>query len=219
MTDQKLPFYIFIDESGNFDFTSKGTKHFVLGAYATFQPAESALSLLRLKYELLNKGVDNPEFHASYDKQAVRDRVFETINKIPMFKPHVIYGNKELLVTRLRSDQGIYTLFRRAMIRFYCASIDTSVTSNVVVIFDQALTKTKQGILAGVLKPELKKLGIPFGLYFHRMSTEYNGQIADYISWSKYVSLERNEPRPWAALQLGCRPTDFNIFQNYKKVD
>ena len=74
MTDQKLPFYIFIDESGNFDFTSKGTKHFVLGAYATFQPAESALSLLRLKYELLNKGVDNPEFHASYDKQAVRDR-------------------------------------------------------------------------------------------------------------------------------------------------
>jgi len=217
MTDSKSPFYIFIDESRNFDFTHKGTKHFVLGSYATCQPAESALSLLRLKYEFLIEGRDIPEFHASEDKQAARDRVIERINKIPMFKPHVIYGKKEQLALSLRSDQGIYNLFGKAMIRFYCASIDTSITSSVIVIFDQALTKTKQGIVAGVLKPELKKLGLPFRLYFHRMSTEYNGQIADYICWSKFISLERNEQRPWAALQLSCRPTDFNIFRNHRQ--
>lgn len=30
--------YLFIDESGNFDFSPKGTKYFVLTALATFDP-------------------------------------------------------------------------------------------------------------------------------------------------------------------------------------
>ncbi len=53
-----------------------------------------------------------------------------------------------------------------------------------------------------------------FHIYFQRLISDGNGQIADYICWAKYVELERNELRPWTALQNSLRPTDFNIFWN-----
>lgn len=41
--------YIFIDESGNFDFSPGGTKYFVLTAFVTFNPVEERDTLLHLK--------------------------------------------------------------------------------------------------------------------------------------------------------------------------
>jgi hypothetical protein len=213
MTEQKSPLYIFVDESGNFDFTNKGTNHFVLGAFATYDPIQSATNLLKLKYALLREGYDITQFHAAEDKQIIRDLVFKSIDSIPLSMSHVIYGNKHLLAPNLQTDQGIYSLFGRAMIRFYRNGLNIDRTSSIIIIFDQALPAKKRGYLAGILKPELKELGIPFRIYFHKMSTDFNGQIADYISWAKYVELERSETRPWNFLQASSRPTDFDIFR------
>ncbi len=46
------------------------------------------------------------------------------------------------------------------------------------------------------------------------MVTYMNGQIADYVAWSKFVQLERNELRPWTSLTSTLQPSDFNIFRN-----
>jgi len=50
--------YIFIDESGNFDFTKKGTKYFILTGFATFNPVINREKLLELKYDLCARGYD-----------------------------------------------------------------------------------------------------------------------------------------------------------------
>jgi len=47
--------YVFIDESGNMDFSDKGTKHFVLAALTTLQPLVSSSALQSLKYSLLKE--------------------------------------------------------------------------------------------------------------------------------------------------------------------
>ena len=66
---------LFIDEAGNFDFSPKGTRYFVLTCMSTFQPVEERDKILSLRYELLADGTDQEFFHATEDKQIVRDKV------------------------------------------------------------------------------------------------------------------------------------------------
>ncbi len=210
--------FIFIDESGNFDFTPSGTSHFVLGGVATTSPASSAKEFLTLKYRLLKEGNDVSEFHASEDRQFIRNQVFPVINSMTEINAHVIYGDKHFLATSLQSPSGIYSLYGKAMIKYFIQVYASYSLSSITVVFDRTLTKKLRGQFEGILKPELKKMNIPFNIYFHPMSTENNGQVADYISWAKYVELERSELRPWGSLIPKLRPTELNIFRNgYQK--
>ena len=45
--------YIFLDESGNFDFSPSGTKYFILTALSTTLPFEIGSPLLKHRYDLL----------------------------------------------------------------------------------------------------------------------------------------------------------------------
>ncbi|MEI9907324.1 MAG: hypothetical protein WDO06_04885 [Actinomycetota bacterium] len=85
--------------------------------------------------------------------------------------------------------------------------------AQVVIVFDTALTNKHQSAFKSAVIPEIKHLHKKFHIYFQAMKTDANGQIADYICWSKYVALERDEQRPWDLLQTKLRPTEFNIFR------
>jgi len=47
--------------------------------------------------------------------------------------------------------------------------------------------------------------------FFHQTAADFNGQIADYGSWAKLVSLERQEHRPLQTLS-SIPKTAFDIF-------
>jgi hypothetical protein len=206
--------FVFIDESGNFDFSEKGTRHFVMAGVAALAPLDSAAEMQALRYQLLAEGVDASSFHAAEDRQFIRDRVFQTFELIENVKVHAIFGDKHRAAPRLQSDSQLHALFGRALIRYFLRVFDASDYQRVVVVFDQALTKKKQGDFHGVIKPELKAMRKPFHIYFQKMVTDMNGQIADYVAWSKYVQLERRELRPWESLNASLRPSDFNIFRD-----
>jgi hypothetical protein len=206
--------FVFIDESGNFDFSTKGTRHFVMAGVAALAPLDSAAEMQTLRYKLLSEGVDVPGFHAAEDRQFVRDRVFKTFESIENVKVHAIYGDKHRAAPQLQSDSKLHGLFGRALIKYFLRVFDSADYKRVVVIFDQALTKSKQGDFHGVIKPELKALGKPFHIYFQKMLTDMNGQIADYVAWSKFVQIERYELRPWDNLGISLKPSDFNIFRS-----
>ena len=206
--------FVFVDESGNFDFSDKGTKHFVMAGVAALAPLHSAAEMQALRYQLLAEGIDVPSFHATEDKQFVRDRVFSTFESIKNVKAHAIYGDKHLAAPRLQSDSQLHALFGGALIKYFLKVFDSSDYKRVVVVFDQTFPKGKQGHFHKVIKPELKALKKPFHIYFQKMATDMNGQIADYIAWSKFVQLERNELRPWRSLTFTLQPSDFNIFRN-----
>lgn len=74
--------YIFIDESGNFDFSTRGTRHLVMCAYSTNQPEKDTTEFQNLKYSLLSDGVEQECFHATEDLQKVRDSVFKLIKNM-----------------------------------------------------------------------------------------------------------------------------------------
>ena len=60
--------YIYLDESGNFDFSDNGTPFFLLCAMTTPRPAATQQPLQELKYKLLEDGNDIEGFHASEDE-------------------------------------------------------------------------------------------------------------------------------------------------------
>lgn len=73
--------YIFADESGNFDFTRKprATKYFIL-CTASMGSCNVANDLFALRRELAWQGLPLGDyFHATTDKQAVRDAVFDVL--------------------------------------------------------------------------------------------------------------------------------------------
>src|SRR3990167_8684088 len=80
--------YIFIDESGNFDFSQSGTKYFILTALSTTKPFDIGMPLLKLRYELLPNYACGPNmeesgyFHASEDTQEVRNNVFQILTSV-----------------------------------------------------------------------------------------------------------------------------------------
>jgi hypothetical protein len=204
--------YVFVDESGNFDFSDRGTAHFVLGAVATTDPATSASHLQRLKYRLLDTGHDISSFHATEDKQVIRNEVFAAMAVVENMRIHVIHGDKHRAAPVKQSDEALYTLFGRALIRYFLRVYEDVGIDRIVVVFDRTLTGKKRGAFEQAIKPELKASQLRFAVYFQPMDTDFNGQMADYASWAKFVSLERAEHRPWIALQA-LNPSDFDIFR------
>ena len=203
--------FVFVDESGNFDFSALGTRHFVMSAVAATAPLESASILHNLRYRLLTEGHDVSEFHATEDRQHVRDRVFESFNSVTNVVSHVLYVDKREVSSQIRTDSQLHLRFGRAMIRHVIDAFEGREFEAVVVVFDQALTQKKQGAFRLAMKPELKQLSKPFHIYFHRMVTDMNGQIADYIAWSKFVALERGEQRPWKAVVAALNPSEMDL--------
>jgi len=72
--------YVFIDESGNYVFTSKGTSYLVLTSLMTTDISLGVMELYELKHRLIDPGADIKYFHASEDRQAVCDEVFTVIS-------------------------------------------------------------------------------------------------------------------------------------------
>ena len=203
--------YVFIDESGNFDFSESGTRHFVMAALATSNPLGSAAIMHSLRYELLAEGRDISMFHASEDRQDVRDRVFSSLNLVQGAMAHVAYCDKSQLPKKFQTDTQLHAICGRAVINRALNQVDSYSVGSVVVILDQALPKRKQGEFRHAVAPELKRFAKPFHIYFQRLAWDVNGQIADYLSWSKFVLLERAEERPWRSVISALAPTDSGV--------
>lgn len=203
--------YVFLDESGNLDFSRGGTQHYVLAAVTSVNPLVSSQDLQRLKYEQLENGIDTEYFHASEDKQTTRNKVIAQLQTMAnTVAVHYIYAKKPKAYPALQNSARFYGKLGTTLCRFIVEH-RTNGYDKVVIVFDKALPNKERKSFLGEIKPELKKLGKPYEIYFHRTLSDFNGQIADYFAWSKYVSLERNEQRPIQVLS-NITMTEFDLF-------
>jgi hypothetical protein len=192
--------FAYIDESGNFDFNHTGTKHLVMAVFCTTDPASNSFALAKLKYEIMGQGIDLANFHASEDLQRVRDQVFEVIYQSPMASAKTFWISKtEHTLTKPEASES-YKIFGKPIALHLGEIVLETKANKVVVVFDKALVRQDQNAFLASIKPHLAAMKLPYHVYFHSVSKDFNGQIADYIAWSNYVALERNEYRPVASL-------------------
>lgn len=205
--------FIFLDESGNLDFSAGGTRHFVLSAVTAFDPLQSSSALQSLKYRFLMDGVDIKNFHASEDRQAIRNDVFAELQTLHNLRVNYIFADKSLAHPSLHDSAKFYSLLGTVLMKYMVNGYRDSTYDKIIIVFDKTLRGKDQHYLLQSLKSSLKELGKPFEVYFHQTMYDFNSQIADYAAWAAYVSLEKGEMRPLTALGAGGIPVQgFNIF-------
>ena len=190
--------YVFIDESGNFDFSPKGTRHFVLSAVISSDPVHSSHVLQRLKYKLLAEhtgGKIFQHFHATEDQQCIRDRVFDTIRNLGKnLQIFSLFVEKRLLLPQYHTPAELYALIGGTLISGIFEVLKKT-PKKIILIFDKALKEKEQAAFFKIVKPKLKHSKIPYAIYFHHTFSDFNGQIADYTAWAKFRSLESEDHR------------------------
>ncbi len=194
----KSSLYIFIDESGDFNFKENGSKHFLMSALIT-NNINSARPLNDLKYELIETVGNDPYsleyFHATEDRQRVRNVVLRSINEMQDIKVKYSFCDKSKLKDSLKNKLSLYSVIFSELIKDILAFEDSNNYSKVTIICDKVLSKKEADIFFKEAKPLLKKNKKEFSFYFHRTLSHMHSQIADYFSWSKFISLERQDFR------------------------
>lgn len=238
MADETKPktLYIFIDEAGNFDFTPIGTKFFVLTAITTVQPLESRDRFLRLRYELLKDGINQECFHATEDKQEVRNLVFDGIKELDDFEvdcviaqknkanpslyiEHRLQSNKNgkgVKIKTVHSEEKFYRLISQTLLQYiFKRYYNLDAIERIVVILGSIFTNKKRDYVLKGLKQYLKpRFSKPFYIYFHKVEADINCQLADYCGWAIYVHQERDETRPFEIIQQAKKvKSAFYIFE------
>jgi len=221
--------YLFIDESGNFDFSPEGTKYFVLTGFITFDPITNRDNLVRLRYDLLAEGVDQEYFHASEDKQTVRDHVYTILSSIgDTFEVRSIiarknktnpslyketYMKKGRVIERV-TGMGLYKKLAECLLQ-YIFKGKKGTADKIIVVLGSLYTGEKKRVILQTLKHFLKNnfSGVPFEIYSHQSCADLNCQLADYCCWAIAVKAERNEERPYKVIESQVKSV-FDIFKN-----
>ena len=193
--------YVFIDESGNYDFSSSGTANLILTSLITEGIRPGIVELYELKHKLIDLGTDLEYFHATEDRQAVRNEVFDIIHNLSNIRVDSVVVDKRKTGPSIRSIEKFYPIMLENLLKypFDPRGIDVSKYDRVFIFCDRAsgTKRQKQALLAGIktyLSRHLK--GIPYHVCMHSSASHPYLQIVDYISWAIYVAQERGENRP-----------------------
>lgn len=225
---------IFIDESGDFNFSPKGTKYFVLTCISSLNPLVGRDKFLQLKYKLLADGTNEEYFHASEDKQLVRNKVFDLIKDLDDFEIHSVIAQKNKVNWSLyeepiigTSSKGFNIKVRRVEEKIYKQISETLLKyvikryveykniqiDKVMVIFGAVFTRRKHEFIKKYIKSYFKKkYGKTPYTYFHQVKADINCQISDYCGWAIYIKWEREEIRPYKQIKNKIQ-SEFDIFE------
>ena len=180
--------YLFLDESGNLDFSPNGSKYFQLCAVTKERSLRAHLELAELKYDLVEQGIDLEYFRASENKQAVRDKVFTIIQKYNSgVRVYALLVEKSKTIPDLRSDEQFYPRMLGYLTRFILSQYDLSQYREVIVFTDIIPVGRKKMAVKGAVKvtlanmmPEIAK----YRLIHHSSKSNFDLQIADYYCWA-----------------------------------
>lgn len=213
--------FIFIDESGNFDFSPNGTKYFILTALSTTNPYQIGSPLLKLRYQLLpnyscgQAMEESGYFHASEDIQFVRDNVFKII----------IDGNSSTRIDSIIAQKNkanpkfysqpleIYQLMGQALLKYSINRATWHGFDHIVLVFSSIFDKKKRGILKQTFKSLIKQMAdASFALYFHDSKFDVCNQVVDYYGWAIYRKWDSEDKRSYNLVKSQIK-SEFLIFQ------
>lgn len=213
--------YIFVDESGNFDFSPGGTKYFILTVLSTTNPIEIGAALLKLRYQLLpdyacgSSMEEIGHFHASEDTQAVRNQVFPILSgKDEQVRVDSVVAQKNKTNPTLQQQPvELYTRMGEAALKYAFNRAVWRGYDQVVLVFSSIFDREKRGILKQAFKSLIKRhAGVPFALYFHDSKFDFCNQAVDYFGWAIYRRWESGDSRSYDLVQAAIK-SQFPIFE------
>ena len=212
--------YVFIDVSGNYDFSPAGTMSIVITSTLCSDINPGVLELHAVKHEVIDQGIDIEYFHAAEDRQPVRDRVFNVISGLTHLRIDSIIVEKSKVDPNLRPLNRLYPTMVEYLLQypFDPRGIDVTRFDKVLIFMDResARAREKEALTKAVKLSLARHLrGVPYTLSMHSSASHPYLQIVDYCSWAVYVKWERGEIRPFNQIKTLVK-SEFLIYQNKK---
>jgi len=197
---QRVRRYIFADEAGCFTFNRNPnvSRYFIVCTVA-MNSCEVAHDLLALRRRLIwERAPTRDYFHATSDKQVVRDAVFEVIAKHD-FTVQAIILDKPKAQDQVRSSEarfyqyGWYYLFKGALAPYVSEYDELQITAATIG------TKKKQGVFSSAVHDVVQQHIDPsqWATMFASSASDPCLQVADYCTWAIQRKWERGCTRSY----------------------
>lgn len=207
--------YIYADESGNFDFSNQAgaSRYFILTSVTVADHAIES-DLLVLRRELAWEGESLASgFHATNDKQRVRDRVFAVLGQHD-FRVDATILEKRKVNPRLRTTESRFYGF--AWYAHLTGLVPTLVPQSdelqiVAASIGTAATRSAFHLEVGIAESN----AIPNAVMRAAMWSSATSpllQVADYCAWAVGRKWERGDNRAYALIEDKIA-SEFNVFQ------
>ncbi len=209
--------YMFLDESGNLDFSERGTKYFVLTSVCIKRPFGINSLLESYKYDLLEWGLEQEYFHCSEDNRHVRAGVIKRIaGYVDDLRVDSVIVEKRKTAPALTMDRRFYPEMLGRLVKYVIRATPISTDDEVIIITDtipiqrkrQAIQRAIKVVLARMM-PERPK----YRLLHHDSRSHYGIQIADYCAWAIFRKHEQGDTHTYQQIREAVR-SEFDIFCN-----
>ena len=219
--------FLFLDESGNLDFSKNGSRYWSLTAFCTFHPSQGKEAFLNYLYTLADSGQGQEHFHASEDKQSVRDEVFRLLGALgdgheihyvvaekckatpSLYRANVLRRGK---LCSVKDETRFYRTVCRALLTYVFGCPRFKHAQKTVVVLSCLFNREKQQAIRKALSQELtSRAKVPFEIYFHENKSDLNCQLADYCGWAITRKWELGDRRSYDLVRTKIR-NEFDIF-------
>ena len=210
--------YMFIDEGGNFDFSPKGTKYFTLTCLSEKRPFPTYDRLRTIKYDLIEDSVNIESFHASADKQLVRDKVFDVIQwNIDNIKVDSMIVRKNKTNPAIHPKEKFFCrVFEMLMKWVLKKRVDLDEVENLIIFTDNIpVQKNKKSMEKGIklTLAKLVKKGLHYNIYHHQSKSNLNLQVVDYLNWAIFRKWENGDERSYQIIKNAV-DAEWDVFKD-----
>lgn len=149
--------YIFLDEGGNLTFSDKGSEYFTMTGVLMKRPFSLEPILHELRFDLIEEGVEIEEFHATDDRQATRDRVFEKIEtNCSSLRADSIIVEKRKTHPKVQQPERFYPETLGYLLRWTIKQESLGDASEVIVVTDVLPLNSKRKAIEKALRQHSK---------------------------------------------------------------
>ncbi len=208
--------YVFLDESGNLDFSPGGTRYFVLTSVSMKRPFHMSSALESYKYDCIERGLEEERFHCAEDNGSVRHQVFDIIGSgLQGVEIHSLIVEKSKTGPALRSDNRFYPEMLGYLLRYVLNGSFHRQARETVVITDTIPLNRQRRAIEKAVKTTLGSMlpsGARYRIFHHDSRSHYGLQIADYCCWAIYRKWARGDDRHYATIANAVL-SEFDIFR------
>jgi len=181
--------FLYLDESGNYTFSKDGSEYLIYTSLVTTNPSSIYGKLCDLEKDLKAKGIilESGYFHASEDKQAVRDEVYKVLHDVKGYEIDSVYVEKCKTNPSIRDLPKLYKKVYGILLKYVLKRYPEA--TKILIYLDAVpQQKRKEAILKGIketLSEILKdKKNVKYDLLHMPSMFSYGLQATDYSCWA-----------------------------------